>query len=321
MITVFDYQISLDGRGREAGEQSLREAAHKSKGENDFEISPLHPSSPASPHLSGTVLVIDDDPAVRDLLTNYLVKEGFRVKTAPTTEEGLRLVQVEQPDVITLDVLMPDKCVDGWAALTALKADPDLADIPVVMVTIVDDKNKGFALGASDYLTKPIDRERLIALVNKYRHEPVPSSPGAAASGNGTQFIAQSLPEEREGGHILVVEDDPAIREMLRRVLEHEGLRVVEADNGRAALAQVTASQPGLILLDLILPEMDGFEFIALLRQNPAWQSIPVVVTAMDLTAEECRRLNGSIEQILQKGATAAGNPANSPASPFKSAK
>ncbi len=119
----------------------------------------------------GTVLVIDDDPAVRDLLTNYLVKEGFWVKTASTTEEGLRLAKAAQPDVITLDVLMPDKHLDGWTALALLKADPDLANIPVVMVTIADDKNKGFTLGASDYLTKPIDRERLITIASKYRHE------------------------------------------------------------------------------------------------------------------------------------------------------
>jgi PAS domain S-box-containing protein len=261
----------------------------------------LHPAS-FIPHPLGTVLVIDDDPAVRDLLTNYLAKEGFRVKTATTPEEGLHQAKVEQPDVITLDVLMPDKCMDGWTALAALKADPDLTGIPVIMLTIVDDKNKGFALGATDYLTKPIDRERLITIVNKYRCEPVPSYQGTIAGDNGLGLTEQPFPEQW-ATDILVVEDDPAIREMLRCVLEQEGLRVVEADNGRVALEQLTPSRPELILLDLILPEMDGFEFIAALRQNPAWQSIPViVVTAKDLSPEERRRLNGSIEQIIQKG-------------------
>jgi PAS domain S-box-containing protein len=308
--STFTVRLPVDGRG--AGEQ-------RSRGEQDVEASPLPPGSSAPLHLSGTVLVIDDDPAVRDLLNNYLGKEGFRVKTTPTTEEGVHLAKIEQPDVITLDVLMPDKCLDGWAALAALKADPDLANIPVIMVTIVDDKNKGFALGTTDYLTKPIDRERLIALVSKYRREPVPLSQDVVVRDNGMQLTKPPSLEAGEMGDILVVEDDPAIREMLRCVLEQEGLRVVEVDNGRAALEQVAASRPELILLDLtlaparsagVLPEMDGFEFITILRQNPIWQSIPVVVvTAMDLTPQECQRLNGSIEQILQKGAAEATQP------------
>jgi len=241
------------------------------------------------------VLVVDDDPAVRDLLTTYLTREGFRVKTAPTAEEGLRLAKVELPDVITLDVLMPDGCLDGWATLAALKADPAMADIPVVMVTIVDDKNKGFALGASDYLTKPIERERLTAIINKY------------VSQAEAQLERGAL-EGRKAAQILVVEDEPAIREVLRYTLEQEGLGVIEAENGRVALERVAASQPELILLDLMLPEMDGFQFISELRQNPAWQAIPiVVVTALDLTPEDCLRLNGYIEQVVQKGEVGPG--------------
>ncbi|MBE7555515.1 MAG: PAS domain S-box protein [Anaerolineales bacterium] len=303
--STFTVRLPVDGTRKDEG--GRRNPLMGAGDENEIDkttnqdatLTPsLHPSS-LIPHPLGTVLVIDDDPAVLDLLTNYLVKEGFRVKTAPTTEEGLRLARLEQPDVITLDVLMPDKCLDGWAALTALKADPDLAGIPVVMVTIVDDKNKGFALGAADYLTKPIDREHLIAIVNKYRHEPEPVSQNA----DGDEGEQPPL-EEQETGPILVVEDDPAIREMLRSILEQEGLSVVEAGNGRIALAQVAAHRPGLILLDLTLPEMDGFEFIAALRhaEHPAQPSIPVVVvTARDLSLEERQYLNGSIEQILQK--------------------
>jgi PAS domain S-box-containing protein len=118
------------------------------------------------------VLVIDDDPVVRDLLNNYLTREGCRVKTATNGEEGLRLARQEYPEVITLDVLMPGTGADGWSTLATLKADPELAHIPVVMVTIADDKNKGFVLGASDYLTKPIDRDRLLAILNKYWPDP-----------------------------------------------------------------------------------------------------------------------------------------------------
>jgi CheY-like chemotaxis protein len=244
------------------------------------------------------VLVIDDAPVVCDLLAGYLIKEGFQVKTAATGEEGLQLARAERPDVITLDVLMPEACADGWGILASLKTDPTLADIPVVMVTIVDDKNKGFALGASDYLTKPVNRERLAAIVNKYRRN-APAQSTAQANGNFPQTHAVGAP-----GPVLVVEDDEAAREILRHTLEQEDLEVIEAGDGRAALAQVASKRPELILLDLMLPHMDGFEFITQLRQNPDWQSIPIVIiTGLDLTPAECQRLNGSIEQIFQKGA------------------
>jgi hypothetical protein len=224
-----------------------------------------------------TVLVIDDDPTVRDLMTRFLSKEGFRTVTASGGEEGLRLARELQPAAITLDVLMPG--MDGWTVLSALKADPDLADIPVIMLTIVDDKNLGFALGASDYLTKPIDRDRLTAVLEKYRCAD-------------------------RAGSILVVEDDATTREMLRRMLEKEGWGVTEAGNGREALEWVAERRPAMILLDLLMPEMDGFEFIEALRKQDKWRSIPVVViTAKDLTEADRRRLSGYVEKILRKGA------------------
>jgi GAF domain-containing protein/CheY-like chemotaxis protein len=229
----------------------------------------------APPTLEGvsTVLVIDDEEAVRDLMQRFLAKEGFRIVTASGGEEGLRLARELRPDAITLDVMMPG--MDGWAVLSALKADAETADIPVVMLTIVDDKNLGYALGAADYLTKPIDRERLTAVLKKYRRD---------------------LP-------ILIVDDDAALRELLRRILEKEGYTVVEAENGRVGLERMRLT-PGLILLDLMMPEMDGFEFVAALRKHEAWREIPVVIiTAKELTAEDRQRLNGYVEKILQKGA------------------
>jgi CheY-like chemotaxis protein len=210
-------------------------------------------------------------------MQRFLRKEGFEVVTASTGETGIRLARELNPSAITLDVLMPG--MDGWAVLTALKADAELAHIPVVMLTMIDDKNIGYALGASDYLTKPIDRERLVALLQKYR------------------CVQPPCP-------ILIVEDDSATREMLRRMLEKEGWGVAEAENGRAALEQMAQNRPELILLDLMMPEMDGFQFIGELRRAPDWQSIAIIViTAMDLTHEERLRLNGRVEQILQKGA------------------
>jgi PAS domain S-box-containing protein len=237
----------------------------------------IEPPEPMASEGSSTVLVIEDDPATRDLLKRFLNKDGFRVKTVAEGEEGLRLARELQPDVITLDVMLPG--LDGWAVLTELKADPALADIPVVMLTIVDNKNLGYALGASDYLTKPIQRERLRAVLEKYRRQPQP-------------------------GTVLVVEDDRETREILRRLLEKEGCQVIAAENGRVALERLAQSQPMLILLDLMMPEMDGFQFIDRVRQHENWRTIPiVVVTAKDLTKEDRVRLNGYVQEIIRKDA------------------
>ena len=223
-----------------------------------------------------TVLVIDDDPTVHDLMQRFLSREGFRMVAALGGEEGLRLAKELRPAVITLDVLMPG--MDGWAVLTALKADAATADIPVIMLTILEEKRMGYALGAMDYLTKPIDWGRLTTVLQRYRRADLPRP-------------------------VLVVEDHAETREMLRRFLEREGWAVIEAANGREALERVAAERPELIVLDLIMPEMDGFAFIEALRQDATWRSIPiVVVTAKDLTPDERRRLNGTVEQILQKG-------------------
>jgi GAF domain-containing protein/DNA-binding response OmpR family regulator/anti-sigma regulatory factor (Ser/Thr protein kinase) len=223
---------------------------------------------------ASTVLVIDDDGAVRDLMARFLEKEGFRVVAAAGGEEGLRLAREVAPDVITLDVLMPG--MDGWSVLAALKADAALADVPVVMLTMLDDRNLGYALGAADYLTKPIDRERLVAVLGRYRRD---------------------LP-------ILVVDDDADFRALARRMLEREGYAVVEADNGRVALDRLRDATPGVILLDLMMPEMDGFEFADAVRADAAWRSVPIVViTAKDLSPADHERLNGSVARVLQKGA------------------
>jgi GAF domain-containing protein/CheY-like chemotaxis protein len=225
------------------------------------------------PSIAGTVLVIDDETAVRDLMRRFLAREGFGFVGAAGGEDGLRLARAIRPEVITLDVMMPG--MDGWAVLTALKADPATADIPVVMLTIVTDRRLGYALGAAEYLTKPIDRERLIATLARYRRD----------------------------RPVLVVEDDPDLRALVRRLLEQSGHAVLEAADGRAALDQIRTKRPGLVLLDLMMPEMDGFEFLEELRRDETGRAIPViVVTAKDLSADDRRRLNGQVERILEKG-------------------
>jgi CheY-like chemotaxis protein len=169
--------------------------------------------------------------------------------------------------------------MDGWAVLQQLKADPQVRDTPVIMVTIVDDKNLGYALGAADYITKPVDREHLGRVLGRYRcpHPPCP---------------------------VLLIEDDETTRGMMREMLEREGWQVTEASNGREGLERIADSEPNVILLDLMMPEMDGFEFIANLRARPEWGDIPVVViTAKELTPDDRARLNGSVEKVLLKGA------------------
>lgn len=237
-------------------------------------------ASPASTSPT-TILVIDDDPGVRDIMMRYLTKEGFWVETAASGQEGLHLARKLHPDAITLDVMMPT--VDGWTVLTALKADPELADIPVVVLTIAENQTLGFSLGAADYLTKPIDYKRLIHVLSRYRPIDNPST---------------------SGGHALIAEDDEATRQIFERILVKEGWTVTQADNGQTALAHLTQQKPDLILLDLMMPQMDGFQFLTELRQHPDWLQIPVVViTAMDLSASDRQKLNGLVEQVLQKGA------------------
>ncbi|NIR29630.1 MAG: response regulator [Gammaproteobacteria bacterium] len=222
-----------------------------------------------------TVLIIDDEPTVCDLMRRYLAREGFDVVTARDGEEGLRLARQLQPAVITLDVMMPG--VEGWSVLKELKSDPELAAIPVILVTILDEKNKGYALGASDYLTKPVDRMRLRAALQKYRST---------------------------ARHVLIVEDEAATREWLRRLLVEEGFEVTEAENGRVALERLGESRPDLILLDLIMPQMDGFEFLSALRRVPGYADVPViVVTAAELSEEDRRQLDRGVDSVLHKAA------------------
>jgi len=219
------------------------------------------------------VLVIDDGLAQRDLMQHFLTKEGFCIRTAGSGEEGLRLARQLRPAAITLDVMMPN--MDGWSVLSALKADPELCHIPVIMLTMIDDRTRGFTLGASDYATKPVDREGLSQILKKYT---VPSPPSP----------------------VLLVEEDSDNRDMARTMLEMDGWQVCEAKNGHEALACMERERPSLILLDLIMPEMDGFEFAAHVRRHDEWRSIPMIVmTAHDLSSEDLLRLNGYVEKIL----------------------
>jgi signal transduction histidine kinase/CheY-like chemotaxis protein len=246
------------------------------EGRTTVSFGPYEEAKPSERPAGATILAIDDDPSARDLLSRGLAKEGFKVHLASNGEEGLRLAREILPDLITLDVLMPG--MDGWTVLRHLKSDSRTAHIPIVMVSMVDDRDLGRALGAAEYLPKPVDPDRLADILNRYRcHEP-------------------PCP-------VLLVEDDPATRELVKRSLEADGWAVREARNGKEALESLRAQKADLILLDLMMPEMDGFELLSQLRESPEWAQIPVVVmTVKDLSPEDERRLEGQVKRVFQKG-------------------
>ncbi len=234
-------------------------------------------SQSSSPESSpNKILVIDDDPDMRDLMTKSLLKEGYEVVTASSGEEGLSLAKEWHPAVITLDVLMPQ--VDGWKVLKSLKSDPQTREIPVIMLTMMSDKSMGLSLGATEYLTKPVDRDHLLQILNR------------CCPAKSTKPI-------------LILEDDTTMREMLCRTLTKEGWEVREAENGKVALELIRHEVPGMILLDLMMPIMDGFTFLKELRKEDRWRDIPVIViTSKDITRQEKQLLEEKVVTILQKG-------------------
>lgn len=235
---------------------------------------PVLIGTPGAVRKPATVLVIDDDPEVRELMRRHLGGQGFTVHLAASGAEGLEMVKRVAPDAITLDVLMPG--IDGWGTLAALQADAETAGIPVILITMLDDRTRGFALGAWEVLTKPVSWSRLIDLLRNL---------------------------EPHTGPVLVVDDDPGFRELTERTLNQHGWEVCCVEDGQTALAAAARRRPALVLLDLLMPVMDGFEFLEAFRKDPVWREVPVVVlTAKDLTEEDYRRLHGSVLRILHKG-------------------
>nr|WP_313901792.1 response regulator [Methylobacterium sp. J-088] len=225
---------------------------------------------------SAIVLVVDDDPATRDLLARFLERDGFHVVTAVDGRAGLEAARRLRPRCILLDVTMPR--MDGWTVQRTLRADPDLGDTPIVMVTVLDEQNLAFSLGATDYLQKPIDWDELAATMAWFR--PVACD-----------------------GPVLVVDDDADARARVCGVLSRDGWRTAEAEDGCRGLDAVGAERPCLILLDLMMPEMDGFAFLRALRAQPEWAHLPVIVlTAKDVSGEDRKRLAGQADRIIRKG-------------------
>jgi len=277
-------QSRTDKAGNDAGKSSL--ANGNSQASSDTSLiqtngsaalaNAAHATAPAG----ATILVIDDDAIVRDITSRNLTREGYRVILASDGHSGLNLAHAEKPAAIVLDILMPG--MDGWAVLSALKKDPTLRPIPVILASQIDEKEVGFALGADDYLIKPIDKDRLITVLRRHL-------------------------DPRDARPLLLVEDDKPTREMVQRLLAKEPFAIDVAEHGRAALEHLEHAPqlPALILLDLLMPVMDGFEFLARLRERAAWCDIPVIVlTAMDLTATERDLLLSKAKYILPKAST-----------------
>ncbi|MGI4811493.1 MAG: response regulator, partial [Janthinobacterium lividum] len=233
------------------------------------------PSADLADHTSkqDLVLVIDDDANQRALMTRFLHREGFAAQTAENGIVGLELARTLKPRAILCDVMMPG--LDGWSVLNALKDDPELAAIPVVMVTFVEQRALAASLGAAGYVLKPVQWERFKLVMDRYRSS---------------------------GGNVLVVDDDEDTRHRVREMLERDGWAVAEAENGLEGLQQLETKRPDVVLLDLTMPVMDGFTFLEKMRGIAQTADVPVVVlTALDLTREDRRRLQGA-SQILNKG-------------------
>jgi signal transduction histidine kinase/CheY-like chemotaxis protein len=229
------------------------------------------------------VLVTEDDPAAAELLTRQLGGAGFRTRVARTGTQAIAMARELQPAAITLDILLPE--LDGWEVMTRLKHDPATSDIPVVVVSVIDNPELGIALGAMDYFVKPIDGKELVKRLNRFNFR----------RSNGTT--------------VLVVDDDAANREWLRNILEPAGFGVIQAAGGREAIVLAKSRRPGLVLLDLMMPDISGFDVVKALRADPDTQRTPIMIlTARHLTQADKRHLNGHVSTILGRGSNSAAD-------------
>jgi signal transduction histidine kinase/DNA-binding response OmpR family regulator len=232
---------------------------------------------PAAPQKRGRVLVIDDDETVHSALKSLLTKEGYDVTATTSGRQALALAGEIRPHVVVLDILLPDE--NGSSVISQLKASPDLANVPIILLTLSENADLGFALGAADFVSGPInDGSTLLPILAKHS-------------------------ETRTQNPVMVVEDDSPSREVIVRLLEREGWASLSAENGRKAIDLLKLHTPSVVLLDLLMPEMDGFSVLREMRANPAWRDIPVVVlTSLDLNGEVRRFLQQQAERVLQKG-------------------
>jgi DNA-binding response OmpR family regulator len=229
--------------------------------------------------------VVEDDPAAAELLTRQLERAGFRTEVARTGNDAIKMAIASKPAAITLDILLPD--LDGWEVLTRLKREAATSNIPVVVVSVVDNPELGIALGAMDYFVKPVPAKELINRLSRIKF-------GRKAG---------------EKPRILVVDDEAANRDWLKRILEPAGFAVIQARGGREAIELAKSRKPDLVMLDLMMPEVTGFDVVEALRADDATKSTPIMVlTAKNLTEGDIRQLNGHVSTILRRGSTGAAD-------------
>ena len=227
-----------------------------------------------------SILIIEDDPGAVRLLRAYLEAEGYHVEVATDGETGIAAAQGRAPDAIILDVLLPG--IDGWEVLRRLKGDPGLRDVPVVVVTVVDERNVAMNLGAVDYFLKPVRREALLDRLSQY-----------------TFTTKVKMGRVR----VLAIDDDPAARALVANALRPEGFEVVSAASGREGLDLALQDPPDLVICDLLMPDMDGYEVVDRLHANEATKDVTILIlTGQDLSAADRERLNGKVAEVMRKG-------------------
>ncbi len=241
------------------------------------EVQPVMKPDTAAETSQRTILVVDDEPRALTLISNYLSEEGYRVLTATSGKEAVRIARKHHPFAITLDIIMPE--MDGWEVLQELKKHSETKGIPVIIISVSDDRETGVALGAVGFINKPVEREHLISEIHR---------------------IDGIAPRT-----ILLAEDNPMERREMAQMISEAGMQTVIAENGRACMERLRESRPDVLVLDLIMPEMDGFQVLEQIQDDPLTRPLPViVVTAKDLTEKERKRLSGNVSTVLAKSDT-----------------
>ncbi len=238
-------------------------------------VASILPSSPKEQK----VLIVEDKPHARTILQSYLSEAGYVIETAVNGVEALEKAKTWKPDIITLDILLPVK--DGWQVLQELKQHPLCKDIPVIIISMLDERNVGFGLGAVDYFVKPVQKDELLASLKKFSLSPV---------------------RKNSSPRILVIDDDRSVTDLMQVILEAEGCTVLKAFNGREGLDVAQTQHPDLIILDLVMPEVSGFSVAYQLKHNPATNDIPIMImTSMEIDEQTREQLEGFVVSLMKK--------------------
>jgi len=252
----------------------------------DVEVSPevpeKLPSTVQTPDYpkAKTILVVEDNVQAAQLLCIYLTEAGYNTVVAPDGERAVKMVQEVKPFAITLDVMLPKK--DGWQVMQELKSCQGMRDIPVIIISIIDDQSLGFSMGAVGYLVKPIGKDQLTYILNKLEF--------AAKSRDATP-------------RILIIDDSTEDLKLMATILRGEGFDVIGASEGAEGVAKAIEEHPDLIVLDLLMPGINGFDVVKSLQEHSATRNIPIIIcTVKELTVEEKKRLNSKVKSIVQKG-------------------